>query len=187
MMEMRPAALRLSFAAPPGGLRFRPAGAAVFAVLTCIVFPACFYRGNPEPRVQVSQLVAYPGPSRGPDCNMPILRVKPLERHLEIAIVEGWAGSGQGERLLAQLKRTACETGADALLVLEDRAQITTQHLYRVTPNMTSEAAAGGTSAEASRPGYYLSKEEHVARIGEPGHSGDYIDAVAIVYGRQRN
>lgn len=104
-------------------------------------------------------------------------------RYTKIAIVEGWAGVDQGGELLDELRRKACRTGADASLLLESAGQVTPVHLYRATPNDLSEEVSSGANLE---PGHYLHKEEHIPKIGEPGHSGYCVDAVAIVYDRDR-
>ncbi len=104
-------------------------------------------------------------------------------RYTKIAIVEGWAGVDQGGELLDELRRKACRTGADASLLLESAGQVTPLHLYRATSDDLSEEVSSGANLE---PGHYLHKEEHIPKIGEPGHSGYCVDAVAIVYDRDR-
>jgi hypothetical protein len=162
---------------------FQPSPAFGFVViLVCALFSSCSLSAPAPPRVATSQLSPYPNAAKAPDCMMPVLQDRPTQRYREVAIVEGWADTGDGESLLAAIRRDACQTGADALVVLEDKSQITKAHLYRATPNEASEEASG---QQAQRPGYYIQKEEHMPKIGERGHTGCYIDTVAIVYDHQ--
>jgi hypothetical protein len=151
----------------------------------CVALCGCSQTSQSDLKVQVqvSQLAPYPNAAKGPDCDMPVLRQRPLERYSEVAIVEGWAERGKADELLKELRRKACQTGADALLIVESREQVTKQHLYKATPNEESEETTGMGGMQ--QPGEYIQKEEHVPKVGEPGHSGYYTDSVAIVYERK--
>ena len=50
---------------------------------------------------------------------MPVLYTEPLSGHRRIAIVEAWGTVGQEEQVLAALRSRGCETGADALVIVE--------------------------------------------------------------------
>ena len=144
----------------------------------------CAGAGQTPPWVEVTQIAPYTGAARGPDCDIPVLRRRPMGGYRELAIVEGWSSPKSSDLLLQQLKSKACETGADALVMLEETSQVTKPHLYRPTPNQTSEADSGADAF--TEPGAYLHSEEHIPKVGERGHSGYYIDAIAIVYSHPR-
>jgi len=110
-----------------------------------------------------------------------MLRSDPKARFTKIAIVEGWGDPSHPDALLDSLRRSACAAGADALLIIEATSQVTQPHLYEATPNEASEETSGHGS---HNPGSYIMNKEHIAKIGEAGHSGYYVDAVAIVYDR---
>jgi hypothetical protein len=78
------------------------------------------------------------------------------------------------------LQRKACETGADALVVVNSTHQDIKNLLYRATPNETETDLDNKNGYSA--PGAYIQTAEHTRRIGEAGHNGLYIDAVAINY-----
>ncbi len=69
--------------------------------------------------------------AKPPDCNMPVLRHEPLRDFRKVAIVEALGNVYASETdVLPAVQRKACETGADAIIVLTSRAQ-------------TSEASTG--------------------------------------------
>jgi hypothetical protein len=75
-------------------------------------------------QVEVTQLAPYTHAAKAPDCQMPVLEAMPLQGLTQIAIVEAWAGEkAQPPDVLPALQRKACETGADAIVVLTSRAQ----------------------------------------------------------------
>jgi hypothetical protein len=79
--------------------------------------------------------------------------------------------------VLEEVKRKACETGADALLVLSGTQQNTRKLVYQGAPN---PARGSGTADQI--PGDYLIDQEKVPDIGAVGHPGTYVDAIAIIY-----
>jgi len=91
--------------------------------------------------IQASGVAAKP-----PDCNIKVLRHEPLTEYRKVGIIEG-TGSvyASEEDVLPAVKRKACETGADAIVILASKSQ-TTENLV-----------------------------------------GYYINAVAIVYGKNSN
>jgi len=72
------------------------------------------------------------GPCRqATDCDMPVLRHEPLKDFRRVAIVEALGNRYASEAdVLPAVQRKACETGADAIIVLTSKAQ-------------TSESATG--------------------------------------------
>jgi hypothetical protein len=132
--------------------------------------------------VELTQLGPYLSAAKPPDCHMPVLDALPLSSYSQVAIVEAWADvKDQSTDVLPALQRKACETGADALVIVNSEHQDIKNLLYAASPNETlndvtkKNGYAGG--------GEYIQTAEHTRRIGEPGHNGFYIDAVAINYG----
>jgi hypothetical protein len=136
---------------------------------------------KPQLQVAVTQLGPYTHAAKSPDCKMPVLGLMPLGSLSQIAIVEVWADQkDQPPDVLPALQRKACETGADALVILNSEHQDIKNLLYAATPNETLNEVTGH-NAYAS-PKDYITEAEHTRRIGEAGHNGFYVDAVAINY-----
>ena len=111
---------------------------------------------------------------------MPVLHDEPKTKYRKIAIVEGWAGSvDQQEELLAAIKRKACETGADALLIIQESSQTTNSLL-------DSGEIQSGEEEPAKRSGLDIATRrqmsDHFTQQGEAGYRGYYIDAAATIY-----
>jgi hypothetical protein len=136
-------------------------------------------------QVAVTQLGPYTHAAKSPDCKMPVLGLMPLGSLSQIAIVEVWADQkDQPPDVLPALQRKACETGADALVILNSEHQDVKNLLYAATPNQTlNEVTAHNAYAS---PKDYITEAEHTRRIGEAGHNGFYVDAVAINYPPKR-
>jgi hypothetical protein len=136
-------------------------------------------------QVAVTQLGPYTHAAKSPDCKMPVLGLMPLGSLSQIAIVEVWADQkDQPPDVLPALQRKACETGADALVILNSEHQDVKNLLYAATPNQTlNEVTAHNAYAS---PKDYITEAEHTRRIGEAGHNGFYAEAVAINYPPKR-
>jgi hypothetical protein len=84
--------------------------------------------------------------AKPPDCDMPVLRHTPLTTFREVGLVEATGSVYATEaEVLPVVKRKACESGADAIVILTSKSQTT------------------------------------------EGLVGYYIDAEAIVYGKNLN
>jgi hypothetical protein len=136
--------------------------------------------------VDITQLAPYSHAAKSPDCPMPVLEAMPLASYQQIAIVEAWADvKDQQDDVMPALRRKACETGADALVILNSKRQDMKNLLYQATPN---ESFDDSTKKNVySGQGEYIAEMEHTRRIGEAGHSGFYIDAIAIDYATSDN
>lgn len=153
---------------------------ACFVPLLCVA-GACSTPGRVPMQVNVTQLAPYEFAAKSPDCKMPVMEGLPLIAYKEVAIVEVWADL-QDDRsdVIPALKRKACETGADALVIINSQHQDIKNFLYQASPN---ETLTESTQKDVySGQGEYIKEAEHTHRIGEPGHNGFYIDAVAINY-----
>jgi hypothetical protein len=136
--------------------------------------------------VDITQLAPYAHAAKPPGCPMPVLEAMPLASYRQIAIVEAWADlKDQQNDVLPALQRKACETGADALVILNSKRQDMKNLLYQATPNESFDET---TKKDVySGQGQYIAEMEHTRRIGEAGHSGFYVDAIAIDYATSEN
>ncbi|MGH7986438.1 MAG: hypothetical protein ACREQX_09155 [Candidatus Binataceae bacterium] len=166
----------------------RSARVLALAGLLCLVFsPSIDGCATKTPmQVDVTQLAPYIHAAKGPDCAMPVLEHMPVGDVKQIAIVEAWADlKDNTKNVLPALRSKACETGADALVILNSDHQDIKHLLYGATPNETMNKVTSENGY--SDPGSYIRAVEHTRRIGEPGHNGFYIDAVAVIYPKRGN
>ena len=155
-------------------------GLAATTIALSVVVAGCSSQKKPL-QVSVTQLGPYSHAAKGPDCQMPILEALPVKNLSQIAIVEAWADqSDQPPDVLPALKRKACETGADALVIINSQHQDIKNLLYGASPNdtMNDVTEKNGYAGQ----GDYIKIAEHTRRIGEEGHNGFYVDAIAIEY-----
>jgi hypothetical protein len=167
-----------------GGNLQKRCGAAFYGAL--IMFAAGCSTGRMPMQVSVTQLAPYVNAAKDPACTMPILGEMPTGTYTQVAIVEAWADlkDTQGD-VLPALRRKACETGADALVILNSTHQDVKQLLYQASPN---EQLNDTTEQNVyASQGAYIQDMEHTRRIGEAGHNGFYIDAIAINYTKTEN
>ena len=154
---------------------------AKIATLGGLLMVGCSTPGKVSMQVNIVQLANYIHPARPPQCDMPILDNLPLISYREVAIVEVWADLKDNEAdVLPVLKRKACETGADALVIVNSEHQDIKNFLYQASPNETLNEV---TQQDVySGQGEYIKEAEHTRRVGEAGHNGLYVNAVAINY-----
>jgi hypothetical protein len=153
---------------------------AIAAVLSTAIV-GCGSQKDPL-QIELTQLAPYIHAAKGPECKMPVLEAMPVTSLSQIAIVEAWGDlEDKTPDVLPALRSKACETGADALVIINSQHQDIKHLLYAATPNESmNEVTQKNGYAD---PGDYIRTAEHHSRIGEAGHSGFYIDAVAIDYG----
>ena len=76
------------------------------------------------PQITLSEVEPSGRAAKPPDCNLPVLRSAPLIEYREVAIIEGLGNRFVSESdVLPLVVSKACETGADAIVVKESRAQ----------------------------------------------------------------
>jgi hypothetical protein len=144
--------------------------------VACLVAAGCASQAIP-PKASFTQTAAFDRPPKPADCLMTVLQTEPLINHRRIAIVEAWGAVGQEEQMLAALKSTGCETGADALVIVEGQSQANAATAKRGLPETTQEEEDKMDLTQGQRH-----KKDLTPAIGEAGHPGYYLDSVAIVY-----
>jgi hypothetical protein len=163
-------------------------GLAMFRKIVLVIFVmaggflgGCSTPGKTRMQVNVTQLGPYIDAARSPDCAMPVLGAMPLTTFKEVAIVEAWADIQDDQAdVLPALKRKACETGADALVVIDSQHQDIKHFLYQASPNETlTETTEQNVYAGQ---GEFIKEAEHTRLVGEAGHNGYYLEGVAINY-----
>jgi hypothetical protein len=156
------------------------AGAALLAAFSGAA-AGCFDAKRPT-QVMVTQVAPAMHPAKPPDCNMPVLTSEPTVGYQQIAIVEAWADINEDPAaVLPELKRKACGTGAEALLILSGKKQDADLQLYSVTPN-ENETAVTAANRSPNQSGDYVNKMQYRPKVGEEGHTGYYINGIAIDY-----
>ena len=152
----------------------------VFTVATVIAIASMVAAGcasQPPPKASFTQTATFDRPPKPDDCSMPVLQREPLTGHRRIAIVEAWGAVGQEDQVLAALKSSGCQTGADALVLVEDQSQANPAIAKFGLPLSTQDEEARMDLSQGQRY-----KKDLTPKIGEAGHPGYYLDSVAIVY-----
>jgi len=94
-------------------------------IILAIAAAGCAHVALP-PQVTLSEVEPSGRAAKPPDCNMPVLRHEPLRDFRKVAIVEALGNRFADEAdVLPAVQRKACETGADAIVVLTSKAQTT--------------------------------------------------------------
>lgn len=146
--------------------------------LLVVAAAGCSTEPNMPPTATVTEIETTTRPAKDPNCYMPVIYAEPTVEYRKIAIVDAWSSLKYSEQqVLDEVKRKACETGADAVLVLSGTQQVSRRLLYEGAPN--SARLAYGADAP---PGDYIMDREKQNDIGGVGHRGTYVDAIAIVY-----
>ncbi len=150
--------------------------AATVVAIACLAAAGCASHPMP-PKASFTQTATFDRPPKPDDCFMPVLQREPLTEHRRIAIVEAWGAEDQEDQVLAALKSSGCQTGADALVIVEDQSQANPNIAKFGLPlsNQDEEARMDMTQGQRF-------KRDSTPKIGEAGHPGYYLDSVAIVY-----
>src|ERR1700693_3943362 len=92
-----------------------------------MILSACTTVAMP-PQVTISEVEPSGKPARPPNCGLPVLRFAPSGDYREVAIIEGVGNRFVEEKdVLPLVVARGCETGADALIIQESRAQTSEQ------------------------------------------------------------
>ena len=133
------------------------------AVIAAGLIWGCAQKDPPESTI--SWLAPQTRAAKPTDCAMPVLAELPNADYQQIAIVEvNDDFNADDSEIAAIARRKACETGADALVILENQRQKL------------------GDSAIATQGGAKAHANDHTPEVGEVGHKGRILNAVAIIY-----
>jgi len=113
--------------------------------LVCVIGGAGCHRAliKEPPEVNVSEMEPSGRAAKPPNCTMPVLDAEPTASYRKIALIDARAVPGTEEKeMLPPIIRKACETGADAIVIVTSKAQ------HSETPE---GLVAGGQT------GYYVS------------------------------
>ncbi len=150
----------------------------LLSVLLMVAVWACSAEPSQPPEATVTEIEPVTRPAKDPNCYMPVIYADPTVDYKKIALVDGWGSlKFSQEQVLDAVKRKACETGADAVLVLSNTQQASRKLVYEGAPN----PARNSQTADQVQ-GAYLIDREKAPDIGSVGHRGNYVDAVAIIY-----
>jgi hypothetical protein len=93
------------------------------ALLIVATLAACTVVAMP-PQITMAEVEPSGKAARPPGCDMPVLRSPPLADYREVAIIEGLGNRFVEEKdVLPGVVAKGCETGADALVIQDSRAQ----------------------------------------------------------------
>jgi hypothetical protein len=149
-------------------------GFAICLAMVCLAGWGC--SSNQPPVVNIVQIESIDRPPKQPDCSLTILHSDLLaSNYQKVAIVEAWGKPGQEEAVLEAVRRGACETGADALLIVSSQSQVDGRSSTDDPPETSGAAQENGSGALRDYKGSLA------PRIGELGHAGYYVDGIALI------
>ena len=139
----------------------------------CLAFAACAQKKDP-PEATISWLAPQTRAAEPADCPIQVLSAPPNADYHQVAIVEVSDDyNASNAEVTALVRRKACETGADALVIVEDQQQKRGEALPGYSGD--SRDAMSGSGVTNKGP-------SHAPEVGEVGHRGRFVDAVAIIY-----
>jgi hypothetical protein len=151
-----------------------PTASRMTLAAACLILAGCAQQKDP-PEATISWLAPRTRAAEPADCPIPLLSALPNTDYQQIAVVEVSDDfNASNEEVAALVRRKACETGADALVILEDQAQKRGESL----PGYSAEDSHGARSES----GVTNKGPQHAPEVGEVGHRGRYVVAAAIVY-----
>jgi hypothetical protein len=93
-------------------------------VAVAIAASGCAHVASLPPQATIAEIEPSGRAAKPPDCDMPVLRHEPLTDFRKVAIVEGLGNVFASETdVLPAVQRKACETGADAIVILASKSQ----------------------------------------------------------------
>ena len=156
-------------------MRAQLRGLAFCSAIACAM--ACGCSLSPPPQISVVQIDSNDRAAKSPQCAMPILRSEPMGTdYRKIAIVEAWGTLDHKDEMLDALRQKACGAGADALLIVSSQSQVDGRLETMDLPTTEVQNDDGNSDRGKSY------EEGLTPRIGQRGHPGYYLDAVAIIY-----
>ena len=96
------------------------------AGMLALAVAACAKAMQMPPQATYTEIQASGVAAKPPDCDIQVLRHEPLTEYRKVGIIEG-TGSvyASEEDVLPPVKRKACETGADAIIIVASKSQTT--------------------------------------------------------------
>lgn len=158
----------------------RSTGALAAAVAAmAILVSGCYEWEIPAPASTVSPMTSSMRPAKAPNCPLQVLYSMPPASIQQLALIDTWGDEEASDSdLLPDLKKSACEIGADAVVITSDKSQHEGDQLEgyddKVGSNINNKAAN-------------VSQRMHDPTVGEVGHKGHYLSAVAIVFTKGSN
>ncbi len=155
----------------------------IVAVLTVCLLSACSVSSRSEPQIIITPIDDVPTAASN-HCPLPLVYSEPMTKYRKIAIVEGYGAVGQDQEVIAAAQQAACETGADALLVVSSVAQ----DGVNLNPQIGQQGADALTrnssdTAKMMLSGIHLKGE----KPAKAGRAGFFLEEYAIVYGDHRS
>jgi hypothetical protein len=149
--------------------------ATVLAAMAILV-GGCFEAEIPAPSATVSPMTSNMRPAKGPNCPLQVLYTMPSDSVQQLALIDTWGDEEANDAdLLPTLKGKACGIGADAVVITSDKSQHEGDQLAgyddKVGSSINNKAAN-------------VSQRMHDPTVGEVGHKGHYLSAVAIAFTR---
>jgi hypothetical protein len=149
-------------------------GMATALTAMAILMSGCYAFETPAPSATVSPMISEMRPARGPNCPLRVLHTMPDSDVKQLALVDTWGDEQANDAdLLPLLKSKACEIGADAVVITSDKSQHEGDQLAGYDDKVGSNVS--NTAANVSH-------REHDPTVGEVGHKGHYLSAVAIAF-----
>ncbi|MHB8381952.1 MAG: hypothetical protein ACYDC3_06380 [Candidatus Binataceae bacterium] len=86
----------------------------------------CLKAATLPPQAVYTEIEPSGAAAKPPNCDIPVLRHEPLTTYRKVGLVEGTGSTYDSEsEVLPAVKRSACESGADAIVILTSKAQTT--------------------------------------------------------------
>jgi len=97
---------------------------ASLALALGVAVSGCAHVISLPPQATLAEIEPSGRAAKPPDCAMPVLRHEPLTDFRKVAIVEGIGNVYASEAdVMPVVQRKACETGADAIVILASKSQ----------------------------------------------------------------
>jgi hypothetical protein len=167
--------VKLSNGLPTMPSRFQTTGelAAALAAIA-LALGGCFEFDVPAPSTTVSPMSSVMRPAKAPDCPIQVLSTMPTADVQQLALLDTWGDQSTNDAdLMPELKRKACEIGADAVVITSNKSQHEGDQLVGWDSGVNSTVAAKTAN---------VSQRMHDPEVGEVGHGGHYLSGVAIAF-----
>lgn len=139
-----------------------------------ILASGCYELEIPAPSATVSPMTSYMRPAKGPNCSLQVLHTMPAADVEQLALVDTWGDEVANDvDLMPVLKSKACAIGADAVVITSDKSQHEGDQLAGYDDKVGSDVSNNSAN---------VSQRMHDPTVGEVGHKGHYLSAIAIAF-----